>query len=548
MGRSLLMISLLLCLPGNLIGQRFLADDPLWQDRDDLDIPCPDVVELSPTFDAIENTLGDGGLGRGPSANVNTLGEVPDSSWFENRLGRGTMTPAELVAGGDQRGGPDFEGPIRVVGAGLGTLTDSLVIQDQRGDLYFINFDPVAHPNLGTAADVITSRFLHAAGYRVLPTCLVRLDPTRLEVAPGARVQLLGGKEVPLSQEYLDSVIAEAARGSDGRLRVSAGRLPPGRIVGRFKFFGTRGDDANDIFRHENRRELRALQVFAAWLNHYNCNSLNTLDIWVTEGQRSFVRHFLVDFTSSLGSGYDLNHRVIPKDPRAGYEHSLSGNLGSTLRSILSLGLWYRPWLKIRYAELPEVGRIEGEFFDPGRWKPDYPNAAFRRLQPADALWAAGILARFSDEIIRAVVAAGEFSDPEAAPHLSEVLIQRRDKLLRQHLSNLLPLVDFKIEEGVLEFRNLGLEIEPAARTAYEYRWYAFDNLTGAEAPMGDDRFTGIPRIPIPQSAAGYLKIRLRSRSDDRPAWRQPVDVYLRRGDSLKIVGISRSEAERPEP
>jgi len=43
---------------------------------------------------------------RGPALNVNTLGEVPDSSWFTNRLGRYDMTIDEVVRGPNQVEGP----------------------------------------------------------------------------------------------------------------------------------------------------------------------------------------------------------------------------------------------------------------------------------------------------------------------------------------------------------------------------------------------------------------------------------------------------------
>ncbi len=531
--------------PAAVAAERFLRDDPIARDRDDLDIPCPEVLELSPTYDALESTLGNGGPGGDRASNVNTLGEVPDSSWFTNRLGHGLLSLEELVRGGDQRGGPDVSGTLRVVGAGLGTLSDSLLIVDRRGDSYFIKFDPAAHPNLGTAADIITSRFLYAAGYNVFPTCLVEIERGRLEIAPGAVVKLLGGREVPLSREFLDSVLAEAA-GADGRYRVSACRLPPGRMVGRFRFFGTRGDDPNDIFRHENRRELRGLQVFAAWLNHTNCNSLNTLDIWVTEENRSFLRHFLVDFTASLGSGYDLNRRVVPKDPRSGYEDSLRGDPWATLKSALSLGLWRRPWLRARYPypELPEVGRIESEYFEPRLWKPEYPNAAFRSARPEDSFWAAAILARFSDEMIRAVVDTGRFDNPEAARYLTQVLIRRRDKLLDHYLAQLNPLVDFRVNIDRLEFRNLGEELDPVDRCSYEYQWFTFDNQSGSEQPVDARRYTGLTQVSIPTAAAEFLKVRLRTRSETHPAWMRWVDVYLGAGPARRVVGVERESGD----
>ena len=68
-----------------------------------------------------------------------------------------------------------------------------------------------------------------------------------------------------------------------------------GKPIGRIRFAGTRPDDPNDIFPHEHRRELRGLSVFAAWLNHDDSRSVNTMDTLVREGSRSIVRHHLID-------------------------------------------------------------------------------------------------------------------------------------------------------------------------------------------------------------------------------------------------------------
>ena len=59
---------------------------------------------------------------------------------------------------------------------------------------------------------------------------------------------------------------------------------------------GVRDDDPNDTVPHEHRRELRGLRVFAAWLNHTDMKEDNTLDMFVEEGGRHFVKHHLVDF------------------------------------------------------------------------------------------------------------------------------------------------------------------------------------------------------------------------------------------------------------
>jgi hypothetical protein len=96
-------------------------------------------------------------------------------------------------------------------------------------------------------------------------------------------------------------VFDRSAKSADGSYRVIAGRAVPGRAVpgravpgrpvGRFKYYGTRPDDPNDVIPHEHRRELRALEVFGAWTNLVDMKAGSTLDTVVTENGRGIVRH-----------------------------------------------------------------------------------------------------------------------------------------------------------------------------------------------------------------------------------------------------------------
>jgi len=61
--------------------------------------------------------------------------------------------------------------------------------------------------------------------------------------------------------------------------RVVAGRLLPGKVIGNFRYAGTRSDDPNDLVPHEHRRELRALRVFGAWMNLVDLKAGNTLEV-----------------------------------------------------------------------------------------------------------------------------------------------------------------------------------------------------------------------------------------------------------------------------
>ena len=125
--------------------------------------------------------------------------------------------------------------------------------------------------------------------------------------------------------------------------------------------------------------------------------------------------------------------------------------------------------MHVRYPAYPAVGNIEAEFFEAPKWKPQYPNPAFNRMDTADAFWAASLVSRFTDEMIRAIVAAGKISDPEAAAYLTEVLITRRDKVVHYWISRTNPLDRFDVQRRAdsglqLTFDNAAVRVGAAPK------------------------------------------------------------------------------------
>ena len=517
---------------------RFLPDDPVRVDPDRLPIAKPKAVDLSAAFDVLENTFKHRARAGVPAAlNVNTLGEVPDSSWFTNRMGARTMTVEEIARGAASAGPPDTTQLLTVIAAKSGGITPGFTMRDARGNVYFVKFDPAAHPNLSTAADVIGSRFFHAFGYHVPQNDLAYIRREQLRIDPGATIRV-GGRKRPMSETDLDRTFARAARLADGRIRIVASLRLAGEPLGPFQYHGTRGDDANDVFPHEHRRELRGLRVFAAWLNHDDSRGLNTQDMFVAGNGGGYVRHHLIDFSSTLGSGSNAQREIAPQNPRAGNEYVIE--LGPMLRALFSLGLWERPWRKVAYPEHPGVGRIEAEFFRPDAWRPEYPNPAFERMQDEDAFWAAAIVHEFGDHAVRAAVATGELGNAESERYLVDTLIRRRDKTVAHYFARTNPLASFAVEGAALRFRNLGEEAGLGRADGYDVEWSEFDNATGRHVPIGSVASVPVP-VPVPDHPAAYLAARIRTRSATCPAWARPVTVYLRRGSGWEVVGIERA-------
>ncbi len=535
---DLLLLVVLAAAPAH--AQKFLPDDPLRVDRDDLPVPQPAEIELSTAYDVLENSLHHRPEGRIlPAQNVNTLGEVPESSWFRNRIGVRPMSLEEIARGPNRGDGPDMTEPWTVIRGKSGGITPGFTMRDARGDVYFVKFDPPQHFGLSTGADVIGSKFFHAFGYNVPENWIVYVDQARLRIGEGAKVRVAGGKPRPMVPADLERMLSHVARLADGRIRCVASRAVAGKVLGPNKYHATRPDDPNDVIRHEDRRELRGYRVFSAWLNHDDSRSLNSLASFVkTDGERGHLVHYLQDFSSILGSGSDWRRAITAQNPRAGNEYVLE--VGPILKTAFSLGLWERPWHHVKYQTYPQTGAIEASFFDPDKWKPEYPNPAFERMQLEDAFWAARIVSRFDDAALRAIVATADLQAPEAEAFLESVVARRRDKILDRYFRALNPLAEFAVAGEAVTFTNFGEAARLGPVEAYEFEWFALDNASGQLTSLAPAQRTAERSIGLPAARPGYLMLRLRSNAAGLPAWKKRVDVYLRTSPALAVVGVER--------
>jgi hypothetical protein len=528
-------------------GDRFNRDDPIEVDNDNLDIDPPADWGVYAYYDIYENSFQQQGDTVDRRAlNINTLGEVPDSSWWVNRLGVRDMSIEELVRGPNLTGGP-ADGPWTVIGRPSGGVTPKFLIEDSAGQRFILKFDPEDNPEIASTAEMIGSRLYYAFGFNVAEAYLVTLREERLVIGEGAMFTNAVGVRRAIDQVDIDHWLSDAPVSADGTYRALASKFVPGRGIGEFRFFGTRPDDPNDIFPHEHRRELRGYRVIAAWTNHDDSRALNTYDSYVEEDGSRFIRHYLLDFGSTLGSA-----SIGANAPRGGNEYFLES--GPTWRAAITLGIWSRPWLHARVPDYPAVGLFEADYFHPEAWKPEYPNAAFDRMDAADGFWAARIVSRFSDEALRAIVDNARISDPRAADYLYEMLRVRRDRVVAYWITRTNPIDELALSGTgsslTLTWGNAALRTGAATGAArYGVRWSAFDNRIGDETTLNESE-TSTPSIAVPTDAWGtpdefgyrYLRLHVSTLHGDFPWWEAPVVVTLRdRGDAgVDIVGIVR--------
>jgi hypothetical protein len=483
-----------------------------------------------------------------PAQNVNTLGEVPDSSWFTNRIGATDMSLAAIVRGPDRHARLDAEEWIIVEGKDTGLQPGFRAINaaDPGRTLFQLEFDSRDNPEMATGAEIVGTTIYHAIGYNVVESYLVELDPARVSIDPRATISV-AGRTRSFTRRDLNHILRGAARRPNGRYRASASPFAEGRYLGPFLHYGTRPDDPNDIVPHERRRELRGNRVFAAWVNHDDSRAGNSLDMLVERDGRKFVKHYMFDFGAILGSGTG-----DPDHPWAGNEYLVEGRPG--LLTLASLGLWRRPFIGIRApSELPAAGNFTADRFDPARWRPHYPNQAFRHMQPEDAFWAARIVAKFTPEAIAAIVAKAQFSDPRATDVITGTLQRRRELVLRTWLTAINPVVNPKVDGQLLRFDNIAESSGVAeSDSAYQVAWFTYDNESGARTQVGTPAVHPAPVVTIPQRALGevdYAGVEVRTLNTNHASWARPVRFYLRRGsDGWVLVGVERGETrETPD-
>ena len=529
--------------------QHFYPDDPIWDDPDRMDMPAPQPRRGTDSFDPfgfLARTFGEPGSHDGPAVNVNTLGEVPNSSWYTNRHYHDAMS-LEALARGPNTGvpPPDTSAPWTVQSVRRQDGLPRATVRDAAGRTYRLTIDRRAHPELATGAAMTASRLLYALGYNVPAHYLLRVGPEQLEAATDTTV----------TRGDVWGIFNAAASGPDGTYRVLLTRIPDAELrLGPFAFHGSRSDDANDIFPHEARRELRGLRVVAAWINHSKIRSERTQDVLVRQGGRQFVRHYLVDLLTALGSG---GH--APKAKWSGHEHIL--DLRAVLTRVGTLGFSGGDWMEASTPDLRGVGHFEARSFQPREWRPEYPNPAFARCDAMDAFWAARQIVSFTQPELRAIVETAAYTDSSTTGYLLRTLQRRQEKIAEAYLFHGGGLDRFAVRQGRLTFADLLHRHDLAPDTVRRsVEWHVFDNQAEQVTRRIDQLSTEAESIALPSATPRFLRATFTTplSGPPAPAGLATTRVYLRRtGDAragseaaYEVVGIKRgggsSLANRP--
>ena len=242
--------------------------------------------------------------------NVDVFDEVVNSTWFTNRNGSGLLETGAIIKGPDTGKGPDISGKWTIFQAKAEGLTPGFSIIDSRGDRYVIKFDPKQYPELVSGAEIVSTKLFYAAGYNVPENYLVQFDPRILRLDDDVNFTDERGRIRSMSEEDIDAILQRVPIFPDGKIKAVASKFIKGVPIGPFKYKGVREDDPNDLIRHQHRRELRGLRVIASWLNHYDTKANNSFDSYVADGNRHYVKHYLIDF-----SGRRLERSQMDRNP-----------------------------------------------------------------------------------------------------------------------------------------------------------------------------------------------------------------------------------------
>ena len=525
---------------------RFLPDDPIRVEHDTEDASGMKRLDVNLFVDFVYNVI----AGRAPAdpdraKNVNTVDEVPDSSWFTNRAGRPALTPEQVAQGPNTLSGP-AAGAWTVSSSKSDGVTPGFTIKDANGQRWFLKFDPPGFRGMSTGTEVAVTKLMWALGYNVPENYIAYLRRDRLVVGSGARFTLPGGRERAMRPADIDRLLSRAEREPDGSYRVVASKALEGTPIGRVRFEGTRPDDPNDIVAHEDRRELRGYGTFAAWLNHVDAKAINSLDTLVTRDGRSFVRHHLIDFGSALGSG-----GVAAADFWAGSQYLIEGK--SALRQMAGFGFAYPAFRRAAFYEAASIGRLpeDNAGFDPETWRPRLPNQAFLHARADDKFWAAQKLVALTTDLLREAVRSGDFRDPSAEAFLVRALAERRDAIGRRYMTGVNAISDPALaDEGLLTFRSAAVDADFArAPGGYRATWSIFDNATGSRTILGATagRETGIQApSDLPAHPGVFVQVEVRATGTEYPAWEAPVRAYFHRvAHGWRLVGFERMPESR---
>ena len=268
----------------------------------------------------------------------------------------------------------------------------------------------------------MATKFFWALGYNQVETFLTTFDPARVKFDPEATIHRPNGKRTPFTRDDLDAILERVARRPDGTYRVVAGRLLPGKS---WATSGTkvRGPTIPTTSCHTST---------AASCGPWRVRRLDQPDRSEGiehprhprgENGRWVVKHWLQDVGSTFGMSNDLHEWDLELGALLSGEHTSGGCSRSVSREPVADR-------EVRGGTLDR--EVRGRSLRSADVAAADLTTAYMELRDDDAFWAARRVGAFTDEMIRAIIHTGEFSDAAA-----EKARRHHDQAPRQDLAGL---------------------------------------------------------------------------------------------------------------
>lgn len=292
------------------------------------------------------------------------------------------------------------------------------------------------------------------------------------------------------------------------------------------------------------------MYVLSAWLNHIDSRAENNFDEWVTtDGERGYVRHYILDVGDSFGLVWDRSDELTR---RFGHSHYLDPE--HIVVDLLSLGLVDRPYHASPFEQIhPVFTYYRVDDFVPDAWRNGYPNPGFERHTEHDAAWMARVLSQLTEEHLRTLVATGRFSRPAVASDLVRILRGRQRKILERYLTRLSPLAFPQVvsHEGRAWLCMRDLAVESGIRAAEDrgYRAVASSDWPRPEPPFAVEHRSADGRVcaRLPglvgasEREPRYLVVDVTAATAGRETTgAASVHLYQTGPDRYRVVGLRR--------
>jgi hypothetical protein len=453
---------------------------------------------------------------REPDAgDVNALDEVPRSRWFSPEDAAALADDAEPPA-------PPFR-PLIVERAA--THENGLAVIDARGKRFELFRDPPDRPEMATSSAVAATRLVRALGY----------------YTPGVWPLSIGWNDFHVrgdtAHDAVRAFFKSGPRGVEGRFRAAATRWPIGTDLGPTRANERRADDPNDRVPHEDRRTLRALKAIFGWLGMTTLDREVLRDAYLGAPGRGYVVHYVTALHGAFGA--DAVVRV--EKPRDDDKDLEGRNVWVTLGS---LGL-HAPKVQPTQTRWPSLGEYAPDLA-PNEFRTSPPFDPMDRQLPGDAYWASKRILAIDTEAVARAIDAAEMSDADARAKLYATILARRLVVARAAFAAVTPCELERVDRGgegreaAVVLRDEAVVRGFVAPEDARYRTELVDDLGNLVVGQGEIAPRG-PRfaVPLPESAKGYVVLRVRSLRAGKEA-RRAMEVHLvqRDGGAWAAVGV----------